>query len=60
MATTEPRLLDAQGKPKFDLTFYAVNKRGEFGAAGLYPNRYAAHDGTEAKLRDTAYLFSRA
>ncbi|HZE95050.1 MAG TPA: N(4)-(beta-N-acetylglucosaminyl)-L-asparaginase [Gemmatimonadales bacterium] len=60
MATTEPRLLDAQGKPKFDLTFYAVNTRGEFGAAGLYPNRYAAHDGTEAKLRDTAYLFSRA
>ena len=60
MAMTEPRLLDAQGHPKFDLTFYAVNKRGEFGAAGLYPNHYAAHDGTEAKLRDTAYLFSRA
>lgn len=60
VAMTEARLLDAQGKPKFDLVFYAVNKRGEFGAASLYPNRFAAHDGTEAKLRDTANLFTRA
>src|SRR2546426_6586551 len=56
---TEKRLLDADGKPKFGLDFYAVNKRGEFGAASLYPGRYAAHDGTEAKLRDTAYLHER-
>jgi N4-(beta-N-acetylglucosaminyl)-L-asparaginase len=60
VAETEARLLDAQGKPKFDLVFYAVNKRGEFGAASLYPNRFAAHDGTDAKLRDTANLFTRA
>src|SRR6266487_4078942 len=60
VAETEARLLDPQGKPKFDLVFYALTKRGEFGAASLYPNRYAAHDGTEAKLRDTASLFSRA
>jgi len=60
VAMTEARLLDPKGRPKFDLVFYAVTKRGEFGAASLYPNRYAAHDGTEAKLRDTASLFSRA
>ena len=60
VAMTEARLLDPQGKPKFDLVFYALNKRGEFGAASLYPNRFAAHDGTEAKLRDTASLFTRA
>lgn len=53
---TEPRLLDSDGKPKFSLNFYAVNKRGDFGAASLYPGNYAAHDGKEAKLRDTAYL----
>jgi len=58
--TTEPRLLDERGRPKFDLTFYAVNKRGEFGAASFYPNRFAAHDGTEAKLRDTAHVYERA
>ena len=40
---TEPRLLGPDGKPKFGLNFYAVNKRGEFGAASLYPGRYAAH-----------------
>jgi len=56
---TVPRLLGPDGKPKFDLKFYAVNKRGEFGAASLYPARYAAHDGTEAKLRDMAYLYDQ-
>jgi N4-(beta-N-acetylglucosaminyl)-L-asparaginase len=60
VAATEPRLLDARGRPRFGLNFYAVNKRGEFGAASIYPSRYAAHDGTEAKVRDTAYLFARA
>jgi N4-(beta-N-acetylglucosaminyl)-L-asparaginase len=60
VAMTEPRLLGARGRPKFGLTFYAVNKRGEFGAASLFPGRYAAHDGAEAKLRDAAHLFESA
>jgi N4-(beta-N-acetylglucosaminyl)-L-asparaginase len=60
VAATEPRLLDERGRPRFSLNFYAVNKRGEFGAASMYPSRYAAHDGTEAKIRDTAYLFARS
>ena len=59
IATTEPRLLDARGRPKFGLIFYGVNKRGEFGAASLYPGRYAAHDGTDAKLHDTAHVFEQ-
>src|SRR4029077_2768346 len=33
----EPRLLGPDGRPTFDLKFYAVNKRGEFGAASFYP-----------------------
>jgi N4-(beta-N-acetylglucosaminyl)-L-asparaginase len=57
VAATEPRLLDEQGRPRFNLNFYAINKRGEFGAASLYPSRYAAFDGREARLHDTAYLF---
>ena len=60
VAATEARLLDPRGRPKFNLNFYAVNKRGEFGSASLFPGRYAAHDGSEAKIRDTAYLFERA
>jgi len=59
MQMAEMRLLFPDGRPRFNLTFYAINKRGEFGAASLYPGRYAAHDGREAGLRDTAHLFER-
>lgn len=56
---TEARLLTADGRPRFDLDFYAVNKRGEFGAASLYlGNRFAVHDGTAARLMDAAALYS--
>ncbi|HEV7366741.1 MAG TPA: N(4)-(beta-N-acetylglucosaminyl)-L-asparaginase [Gemmatimonadales bacterium] len=55
---TQPRLLK-NGRPTFNLNFYAVNKRGEFGAASIYPNQYAAHDGKSGALRDTAYLYQR-
>jgi N4-(beta-N-acetylglucosaminyl)-L-asparaginase len=58
-AQTPPRLLLPDGRPKFDLKFYAVNKRGEFGAASMYPSQYAAHDGREAALHDAASLFQR-
>jgi N4-(beta-N-acetylglucosaminyl)-L-asparaginase len=59
VAMTPPRLLDARGRPTFGLQFYAVNKRGEFGAASFYPARYAAHDGTQAALRDAATLYEK-
>jgi N4-(beta-N-acetylglucosaminyl)-L-asparaginase len=60
VAATPSRLLDGRGHPSFDLTFYAVNKRGEFGCASLYPGTYAAHDGKDAALRDAAFLYRRA
>jgi N4-(beta-N-acetylglucosaminyl)-L-asparaginase len=55
---TPPRLLK-DGRPTFNLYFYAVNKRGEFGSASLYPGKYAAHDGKDGSLRDTASLYQR-
>ena len=55
---TPARLLK-DGRPTFNLNFYAVNKRGDFGAASLYPGKYAAHDGKDGALRDTAYLYQR-
>jgi N4-(beta-N-acetylglucosaminyl)-L-asparaginase len=59
VALSERRLLDATGRPKFDLSYYALNKRGEFGAANFYPGaRFAVHDGQEARLADSAYLFT--
>jgi N4-(beta-N-acetylglucosaminyl)-L-asparaginase len=57
VATSEPRLLDERGRPTFGLSFYAVNKVGEFGAATMTPSRYAAFDGESASHYDTAYLF---
>lgn len=56
---TPPRLLGTDARPTFNLNFYAVNKRGDFGAASLYPGHYAAHDGKDGALRDTAYLYQR-
>lgn len=56
---TPPRLLHPDGRPRFGLSFYAVNKRGDFGAASFYPSRFAAHDGKAAALRDTAHLYQR-
>jgi N4-(beta-N-acetylglucosaminyl)-L-asparaginase len=59
LAMTPARLLDDNKRPKFQLAFYALNKRGETGGASLFPSRYAAAEGGEAALRDTAYLFAR-
>lgn len=59
VALTPPRLLDPQGRPRYQLEFYALNKAGELGAASLFPSRYAAHDGTEGRILDTAYLYAR-
>jgi N4-(beta-N-acetylglucosaminyl)-L-asparaginase len=59
VALTPPRLLLPNGRPKYQLNFYAVNKKGEVGSASLYPSKYAANDGT-ASLRDTAFLYDKA
>ncbi len=60
VATSEPRLLDEQGRPAFGLSFYAVNKQGEFGGASIWSGRqYAAFDGDTAAKHDSAYLFER-
>lgn len=60
VAMTEARLLNASGRPSFNLTFYALNKRGEFGSASIYPSKFAVHDGKEARFVDTAFLFEKA
>jgi N4-(beta-N-acetylglucosaminyl)-L-asparaginase len=53
---------------KFSINFYALNKNGEHGAAGLWGysvdakgarkrNQYAVHDGRQNKLHDVAYVY---
>jgi len=60
VATTERRLLDARGRPRFNLNYYAVAKDGSFGGASLYSgSRFAVADASGARLVDSAYLFKR-
>jgi N4-(beta-N-acetylglucosaminyl)-L-asparaginase len=53
---------------KFSINFYALNKKGEHGAANLWGwsvdsrgerkrNQYAVHDGKENKLHEVAYVY---
>lgn len=60
--TRMKRLLDDQGRPNFDVRFYAINKRGEFGSAGIWSGgRFAVNTGEkESRLLDSAFLFKRA
>jgi N4-(beta-N-acetylglucosaminyl)-L-asparaginase len=60
VAMTQPRLLNPNGRPRFNLQFYAVNKKGDTGCATLYPTKFAVHDGSKAELRDAAYLYQGA
>ncbi len=58
--TKMKRLLDGQGRPKFNVSFYAINKRGEHGAASIWSGgTYCLHDGAVNKKFDTAYLYKK-
>jgi N4-(beta-N-acetylglucosaminyl)-L-asparaginase len=60
VAMTPPRLLGPAGRPTYQIQFYAVNKAGDYGCAGLYPTRYAACDDSNgARELDGAHLFER-
>jgi len=55
-----PRLLNEEGLPRFGLSFYAINKKGEYGGATMWSgSRYTVHDGKENKRVPSAYLFKR-
>jgi N4-(beta-N-acetylglucosaminyl)-L-asparaginase len=54
------RLRDENGRPNFDVKFYAVNKKGEIGAAGMFDGgRFAVHDGTSARFVPMAFLYKK-
>ena len=56
--TVEDRLLTEDGRPDFNVRYYAVNRAGEHGGASIWGGgRHAVHEGGEARLVDSAYLF---
>ena len=60
VAMTEARLLGPNGRPLFDLEFYALTKDGRFGGATLYSGgRFAVCDAAGARLVEAAYLYRR-
>jgi N4-(beta-N-acetylglucosaminyl)-L-asparaginase len=58
VAMTPPRLMRPDGKPNFGLQFYAVNKKGEYGAASLFRANFAVADQKGARVEDTAVLYA--
>ncbi|MFA6467568.1 MAG: N(4)-(beta-N-acetylglucosaminyl)-L-asparaginase [Bacteroidota bacterium] len=58
--TIMKRLLTEDGKPNYNVSFYAVNKRGEYGSAAIWSGAtFAVHDGVENKKNESAYLYKR-
>lgn len=58
--TVEPRLQDEQGRPGFNVNYYAVNKDGEYGGAAIWSGaRFAVCVDGNARWEDSAYLFQR-
>lgn len=58
--TTESRLQGEDGRPSFNVNFYAVNVEGEFGGAAIWSGPgYAVNVDGESERRDSAFLFER-
>ena len=58
--TVESRLLDMDGKPTFDLKFYALAKDGRFAGASIWSEaKFAVYADGKNRLEDCAYVFKR-
>ena len=61
IALTEKRLLGENGRPKFDLNFYALTKDGRFAGACAYEgSSYAVCDAAGPRLVKSAFLYKES
>jgi len=53
------RLQDGKGRPKFQVTFYALNRKGEYGGAAIWSGaRFVVNTGEDqSRLEACAYLY---
>ena len=52
------RLQRDDGRPNFNVRFYALNKKGDFGSASIFSGgEFVVHDGTNAKKLRSASLY---
>ena len=58
--TTEKRLLRKDGRPNFDVKFYAVANDGRYGGAAIWSGaEFAIHESGRNRLEECAYLYQR-
>lgn len=58
--TKLPELLTEDGKPNFNVKFYAVNKQGEYGSGAIYGGgQFQVADAGGVRKEEMAYLFKR-
>lgn len=58
--TKVARLKDASGRPDFNVKFYALNVKGEYGSAAIFsPGQMAVCDRGAARLVPSAYLYKK-
>jgi N4-(beta-N-acetylglucosaminyl)-L-asparaginase len=56
--TKEKRLLTPEGRPNFNVRFYALRKDGAYGCATIYSgHQFAVHDSTGARLVNAPSLY---
>ncbi|MBI4417335.1 MAG: N(4)-(beta-N-acetylglucosaminyl)-L-asparaginase [Ignavibacteriales bacterium] len=57
--TKMKRLLDDHGRPNFNVSFYAINKKGEYGSAAIWSgSQFVVNTGEpESRKGDCAYLY---
>lgn len=61
IAMTERRLLDDNGRPYFDLNFYAMTKDGRYAGASAYQgSTFAVCDEKGARIEPCAFLYKSA
>ncbi len=58
VAMTPPSLLDERGRPTYQIQFYAVNKKGQYGAAAMTASPFAVCDEKGARIEQCATLYS--
>jgi N4-(beta-N-acetylglucosaminyl)-L-asparaginase len=57
-STVDRRLLDAQGRPNFDVSLYALRKDGVYASGSIWSGRkFAIEDARGGRLEDSLYLF---
>ena len=55
--TKIPRLLNDKGRPNFQVNMYAVSKKGEYGAAAIYPSTHSRFTESGSEHADSAALY---